>query len=289
VQTPAPDVRVLGEDLGELARFPVPSDWRASHWVTPDLEFVAVSERERVLLADRHGRIVWQFAHHPWGGSDSESGSCWVSRNGKYVWATTPTTDGPDQWVVLDPSTGRALGASPLRCYAAGSHPVPHPDGQQVGLSVGEGQDGAEIYWGHWDDNRPIVERLDDRSRVLIDVRPSGGEYLTTPHSSAEGSIALHEFPSGRVLASLPASAVLEEDDFFDFTAGFITEEMLLVGSVEKQKHVLLGAGTLAPIGVVAYPPGHPKECITPSGRGTWMTNDYPSGRHDLWRLAEDE
>jgi hypothetical protein len=190
--------------------------------------------------------------------------------------------------VVLDASEGRVLGSSPLRCHAAGSHPIAHPDGRHVGLSVGEGQDGAEVYWGHWQDDRPVVVRLDDRSRVLIDVRPSGGEYLTTPHTSSEGSIAVHAFPSGRVVASLPASAVLEQDDWFDFTAGYVTDEMVLVASVERQEHFLLGA-TLAPLGVVGYPPGHPKECITPSGKGTWMTSDFLSGRHDLWRLSEDE
>jgi hypothetical protein len=256
--------------------------------VTPDLGLVAISERDRVLLADRRGRVAWQFGHHPWGVGDSESGSCWVSPDGRHVWATTPTADGPDQWLVLDASSGRALGSSPLRCHAAGSHPLTHPGGHHVGLSVGEGQDGAEVYWGHWEDGRPVVERLDDRSRVLIDVSPSGGEYLTTPHSP-DGSIAIHEFPSGRVVASLAESAVLDEDDYFDFTAGYITDEMILVASVERQQHLLLGGRTLAPIGVVAYPPGHPKGCITPSGRGTWMTSDYVSGRHDLWHLAEDD
>jgi hypothetical protein len=157
-----------------------------------------------------------------------------------------------------------------------------------VGLSVGEGQDGAELYWGHWNNERPVVGRLDDRSRVLIDVRPTGGEYLTTPHSGAEGSVAVHEFPNGRVFASLAASAVFEEDDYFDFTAGYVTDEMVLVGSVERQQHLLLASQTLALLGVVEYPASHPKECITPSGQGTWLTSDYASGRHFLWRLAED-
>jgi hypothetical protein len=190
--------------------------------------------------------------------------------------------------MVIDAAGGRVLGSSPLRCRAAGSHPVPHPDGRHVGLSVGEGQDGAEIYWGHWEDDRPVVERLDDRSRVLMDVRPSGTGYLTTPHPSGE-SIALHEFPSGRVFASLAESAVLEQDDYFDLPAGYVNDEMVLVASVVRQEHLLLGAQTLAPVGVVAYPPAHAKDCVTPSGRGTWMTSDYVSGNHHLWRLAEDE
>jgi hypothetical protein len=90
VQTPRPDVVVLAEDLVELTRFPLPSVWRASHWVSPDLAFVVVSERDRVMLSDRCGGIVWQSVHHPWGGGNSESGSCWVSADGRQVWARTP-------------------------------------------------------------------------------------------------------------------------------------------------------------------------------------------------------
>jgi len=287
VQTPGPDVVVAGEDLVELVRFPLPSGWRASHWVAPDLHFAAVSERDRVLAIDRRGRVLWQYAHHPWGGSQSESGSCWVSVDGKQVWATAPTAVGPDHWLVLDASSGRMLGAGELQTMAAGSNPVPHPDGRHVGLSVGEGQDGAEIYWGHWDHDRLVVARLDDRSRVLMDVLPSGGQYLTTPHSDSDGSVRVHEFPSGRVCARLARSAVLEEDGF-DYSAGYVSEHVVLVGSMEKQVHLLLASDTLALIGRVEYPPGHSKECITPTGRGTWLTSDYVSGRHELWRLAED-
>jgi hypothetical protein len=288
VQTPGPEVVVTGEDLVERVRFPLPSGWRASHWVAPDLHFAAVSERDRVLAIDRRGRVVWQYTHHPWGGGDSESGSCWVSADGSQVWATTPTASGPDQWLVFDASDGRILGASQLQCMAAGSHPVPHPDGRHVGLSVGEGQDGAELYWGHWQHGRPVVARLDDRSRVLIDVLPSGGQYLTTPHSDSDGTVAVHEFPGGRVLARISNSAVLREGDWFDYTAGYVTEHLIIVGSAEEQAHLLLAPDTLALIGRVEYPPGHTKECITPTGCGTWLTSDYVSGRHELWRLAED-
>ena len=196
--------------------------------MTPDLEFVAISDRERVLLADRRGRTVWQFPHPAWGQGDSESGSCWVSPDGRHVWATTPAADGPDEWVVLDASSGRVLCVSPLQTMAAASTPIPHPDGQHVGLSVGEGQDGAEVYWGRWENGHEVVTRLDDRSRVLIDVRPSGGEFLTTPHSDSDGAIAIHEFPGGRVLARLSAADVLEEEDWFDFSAGYVSDDLIL-------------------------------------------------------------
>jgi hypothetical protein len=171
---------------------------------------------------------------------------------------------------------------------AAGSHPIPHPDGRHIGLSVGEGQDGAELYWGHWEGERLVVARLDDRGRVLVDVRPSGGQYLTTPHSDSDGSIAVHEFPTGRVLSRLASEGVLRDDDWFDYAAGYVTDDLILVGSAEEQVHLLLASDTFVPIVRLAYPPGHTRECIIPTGRGTWLTSDYVAGRHELWRLVED-
>jgi hypothetical protein len=288
VQTHRPDVIVLGDDLRERARFLLPSAWSGFHWVTPDLAAVAISERDSVLLADRDGRVVWHFEHHPWGGSDSESGCCWISADGRQVWATVPRDDGPDLWLVLDAADGRLLASNELQCWAAGSHPVPYPNGRDVGLSVGEGQDGAEVYWGRWDGSRFAVSRLDSRSRVLVDVRPSGEQYLTTPHSNADGFVAVHEFPSGRVLARLLAKDVLPEGDWFDYAAGYVRDETIIVGSAEQEIHLLLDAGTLAVLGQIQYPDGHVKGSPTASGRGTWLTSDYASGRHEWWRLAED-
>jgi hypothetical protein len=288
VQTPRPDVVILDERLIEVKRFTLSSAWRASHWVTPDLAFLAVSDRAAVLLADDRGRVVWRTAHHPWGGGDSESGSCWVSPDGEHLWATTPTPTGADQWLVLDSSDGRILGSTQLQCYAAGSNPIPHPDRRHVGLSVGEGQDGSEVYWGRWDDGRPVVLRLDDRSRVLTDVRPSGGQYLTTPHSNLSGRIVVHAFPNGRVVGELSPEGLIAENDWFDFAAGYISEDLILVGSTEEQKHIVLSADSLAPIGTVEYPTGSAKEDITTTGMGAWLTSDYLSGRHELWRLGDD-
>lgn len=287
VQTRGRDVLVSGEDLVELARFTLPSEWRAAHWVSSDLRFAAISERDSVLLIERSGRIVWQVTHPPWGEGDSESGCCWISADGTQVWATTPTVDGPDQWMVLDASDGRILGVSQLECFAAGSHPVPHPDGDRVGLSVGDGQDGAEVYWGLWEAGRPVVARIDDRSRNLVDVRPSGGQYLTTPHSSSDGSVAVHGLPGGRVVARLQSSAVLQDGDSFDYGAGYLNERLIIAGTTEMQTH-LLAADTLAPVGCVEYPGGLEKYGIVATGRGTWLTSDYPSGLHELWRLVDE-
>ncbi len=192
---------------------------------------------------------------------------------------------------MLHAADGRLLGAADLACHAAGSKAVPHPDRTHVGLSAGEGQDGAEIYWGRWERDRLVVSRLDDRSRVLIDVRPDGSQYLTTPHSGGPGcAVRTHDFPDGGTRAKLDASAVLPGDDGFDFCAGYLTNDSVLVGSIENDVHLLLSADMLSPIGRIEYPDAdaHHKACISPTGHGTWLTTDGVSGIHQLWCLTDD-
>jgi len=272
---------VIDETLTTIVRFGRSSTWRASHWVTPDLKHAVLSERERIVLTDRDGRTLWQVQHHPWGNSDSESGSCWVSPDGRFVWATVPSADGADEWWVLDAADGNVLGVAALQCYAAGSEPIPHPDGKHVGLSVGEGQDGCEVYWGHWD-GKVQVSRLDARDRVLCAVRPDGTAYLATPHVG--GDLTVHSFPTGDVRARLTDSDVFGDDDGFDFQAGYVTNDIVIVGSVSAERHLLLTADTLEVVAEIEYPEGATRGGISPTGLQTWLTCDYLTGRLQLWR-----
>jgi hypothetical protein len=272
---------VIDETLATIARFGRSSTWRASHWATPDLERAVLSERDRVVLIDRDGRTVWQVHHDPWGNSGSESGSCWVSPDGRVVWATVPSADGADEWWVLDAADGNILGVAALQCCAAGSEPIPHPKGKHIGLSVGEGQDGCEVYWGHWD-GRVHVSRLDARDRVLCAVRPDGTAYLATPHGG--GALTVHSFPTGDVRARLSDSDVFGDDDRFEFQAGYVTNDIVLVGSTEEERHLLLRADTLEVVAEIEYPEGATRGGISPTGSGAWLTCDYLSGRFQLWR-----
>jgi hypothetical protein len=274
---------VVDEQLTEVARFNRRSTWRGHHWVTSDLKLAALSERDRISMIDTEGRELWTATHHPWGNSGTELGSCWISSDGRFVWATVPSSDGPDEWCVLDAGDGRVLGKARLNCYAAGSDPIPHPDGIHIGLSVGEGQDGAEVYWGRWQ-GEPRVARLDARDRVLCAVRPDGRHYLATPHGSGSNVLTVHAFPGGDVRARLDPKGILGNDDWFDFQAGYATNDVVLAGSVEGQRHFALAADTLAAIDEVAYPKNAALGGISPTGRGTWLTSDYLTGRHHLWQ-----
>jgi hypothetical protein len=282
VTAPSAPLSVFDEQFHEIACFERRSTW-GKHWPAPDLQRAAFSMRGHIAMVDAAGRELWATEHHPWGNSDSESGSCWISPDGRRVWATVPSEAGPDQWWVLDASDGRVLGEAQLDCYAAGSHVIPHPDGTHVGLSVGEGQGGAEVYWGRWD-GKPHVARLDARDRVLCAVRPDGRQYLATPHGCGSKALTVHSFPDGAVHARLDPEGILGDEDWFDFQAGYATSDVVLAGSVEGQRHLALAADTLAVIDEVAYPANAVKGGISPTGRGTWLTSDYVTGRHQLWR-----
>jgi hypothetical protein len=140
------------------------------------------------------------------------------------------------------------------------------------------------VYWGFWDGRTASVERFDSRTRCLVDVRPNGSQYLTTPH--AAGDLAVHRFPTGEVVASRPAEATFPEADEFDLVAGYVTNDIILAGSVETKTHVALSAGDLSPLGEVDYPAGSAKDMILPSGAGRWLTSDALAGRLQLWAFA---
>lgn len=106
-----------------------------------------------------------------------------------------------------------------------------------------------------------------------------------TPHDGTV--LALHAFPGGSVLARQGAEGVLNVDDSYEFQGGYLTGDLVIAGSVEKQSHWLFDSSTLRPIAELRYPPNAVKGCILPSGRGTWLTSDYLGGTHQVWRMGE--
>jgi hypothetical protein len=242
-----------------------------------------VSAAARVVVIDRHGREQWAFHHPSWGRGDSERGSCWFSDDGVVVWAHVPTEDDPDEWVVLEARTGRLIVRAPLQCYAAGSDPIRHPDATFQGLSVGEGQDGSETYWGRLEDDHLVVHRLDDRSRVLIDVSPNGRWFLTTPHG--DGPVQVHRVPDGDVVATLDPETVLDEDDGWDFFGGFFDDEMIVLTSSERDSLVVARSPGLDAWEVVPMPISRAGDGLRVAP-GRILTAGWLDGVVDLWELV---
>ncbi|MGF1424975.1 hypothetical protein ACQRUO_00510, partial [Kitasatospora sp. LaBMicrA B282] len=174
------------------------------------------------------------------------------------------------------------------RAASAGSEHHPHPDPRQMGLSIGEGQDGSPLRWGRWDGQAVTVDPYGDQDLVLLAVSPSGDRLLTVSHDQER--LAVHEVGDGSVITELDAAARLprhpgaapDNDEalpYWDWAGGFLDEQTVITGSLESDeewgagRHWLLdtGAGSGAVPELVAYPfpvPGLP----TAIGDGTWYT-----------------
>jgi hypothetical protein len=113
---------------------------------------------------------------------------------------------------------------------------------------------------------------------------PDGRHYLATPHGCGSGLLTVHAFPGGEVTARLDPRDIFDDDDQFDVQAGYVSNDHVLVSSVEGARHFVLAADTLAVITTVTYPENAAKGGIAPTGRGTWLTSDYLTGRHQIWR-----
>lgn len=277
------DLIAIDHHLQDLARFRLPEDALGNHAIAPDLGLAAISGRSRVVAIDRAGRQVWEVPHPSWGRGDSERGACWFSADGQSVWAHVPTTNGPDEWHLLD-AKGRLRGRVPLSCYSAGSNVIRHPDGNRVGLSVGEGQDGSETYFGRLEDGQPVVERLDDRSRVLAAFSPDGDHFLTTPHTS--GPIQLHRVSDRAVIASLDPESVFDDDeDAFDLFAGFVRQDLVLFTAAECDEVFVARVPTLDNIESIQVPDRGAGEFVAAIPDGL-LASDWVSGQTTIWRLA---
>ncbi|MET9773442.1 hypothetical protein ABZ023_04130 [Streptomyces sp. NPDC006367] len=240
----------------------------------------------------------------------ADSGSAGFSADGKTVWAhvrgplahETPDDGDGEKWLVVDAADGTLLACAGTDTAAAGSVHVPHPDPGQMGLTIGEGQNGSPLRWGRWDGRTLVVDDFGGEDRVLVAVSPGGDHLLTVTHD--QDTLAVHRVTDGSVAAVLDADAIpahhaIEDEDedeadeaqaFFDYEGGFLDESTLVVGTVESDeefgtgRHWLVDTAGMRLIGRIDYPfevPGTPKAL----GDGTWYTvSDLDHALH-VWTL----
>ncbi|MEV6528015.1 hypothetical protein ACGFWD_10815 [Streptomyces sp. NPDC048448] len=327
------DAQLAAYDLAEalageaaVARFPAP--WRrrfGTRTVAPGLDAAVFAGVHAIRAVDRHGLTLWEVRHGCWEGgcrelhtsvdeyADSrdhlyaDSGSAVFSADGKLVWAHVRgplAEDGEDpevldEWLVLDAADGTVLGEADAQTVAAGSDHVSHPDPGQMGLSVGEGQDGVPLLWGRWDGERLSVDRIGDDDRILLAVSPSGESFLTVTHY--QELLALHRAADGSVVRELdaeeavaPHPALPPENDepevHWDYYAGFLDEHTVITGTVEADeefgagRHWLVDARDMRLLGEVGYP--FPVSGVPLAlGDGSWCTVDEDTNELQVWRL----
>ncbi|MFI2209486.1 hypothetical protein [Streptomyces sp. NPDC020141] len=258
--------------------------------VRQDLERVVYTTLNGVVCLTRAGDLLWASDFEP--RSDVRHGhrpDCALSSDGRTVWVYRPDAmagrgDG-DQWVLHDADSGAVLARRALETVGHGSGHYAHPVDGSVYLNIGEGQDGSVILRGTaGTDSAPEFMTFPWSDRCLIDLAPSGRQFMTVDHGQAD--VAFHEHPGGEVLFTLPVDSFGHdlEDAFVEWSGGYLTEDTAIVtlgGESEDEEDwfryylVDVRTGTLS--GEITVEATNPYELV-PLGDGSWLT-DGPDGR----------
>ncbi|MEU6589137.1 hypothetical protein ABZ923_07875 [Streptomyces sp. NPDC046881] len=305
---------------GDRVRVPAPWPRRRGAWaVAPDASLAVFAGVHAVRAVEPSGRTRWEVRHGCWYGACRElhrsyeeygdrpdhrypeRGSAGFSVDGAHVWAHVrgPLAVGGsadelaphvvDEWLLLDPADGRLLARADAGAAAAGSFHLPHPaDPGQMGLSIGEGQDGAPLRWGRWD-GRTLSVAYVEGDLALTGVSPSGERLMTVTHD--QDALAVRD-TAGAVVDGLEwdAEAAVprhpeadpENDEalpYWDWAGGFLDETTLICSTVEgdeewgQGRHWLLDtAGTRTPEEVVYPVPVGTWPPTATLGDGGWVT-----------------
>jgi hypothetical protein len=275
------ELLVLSPELELLRRFDLPYPTSGVHAVSTDLSRAVLSLRDRITTIDDRGRVLWEHHHTEW--AEQSSGSCCIQDDGT-VWATVPTDQGPDRWLVLAPDDGWLMAELVLDGAGTGSDPVPHPDPDrsETGLSVGTGHGDFRLYWGQHTHTGSVLRRLAGDDNALADVHPGGEYYLAT--SPEHDHLTLHDLDDGREIARVTAEDLFR-GDLIDFGAVFLTEDLVLAPALFSGRHLALDAHRLEQVDTIDYPGINDHDTVLPAGPGSWVTADWLDGRIRIWEL----
>ncbi|MGW0136635.1 hypothetical protein [Streptomyces sp. NPDC003299] len=314
---------VLDPDSGDSASFPAP--WPRGFGtvtVSPDGGTAVFAGVHAVRCVDASGATLWELRHGCWGGecpelhrefaeyADDEeehgcpdSGSAAFSADGKLVWAHVRgplAGDGEDAeddelWVVLDAADGRVLGRASTGTVASGSFHTPHPDPAQMGLSVGEGEEGSPALWGRWDGRRLTVAKIDDET-ALLDASPSGRHLLAT--DVQQDALYLHATGDGAILRDLDADGTVPGHAgggrvYWDMAAAFVDEDTVVAGTSGSDaghgpaRHWLVDTAGMTLRGEISYPQPVAGPA-RPAGDGSWYTVSEDRAFLHLWNLTDE-
>ncbi|HSA52179.1 MAG TPA: hypothetical protein VLH10_18985, partial [Yinghuangia sp.] len=275
------ELLVLDDALAVLRKVALPAEWKGGHAVAPDLSFVAASGPDRVCALDMTGRQIWSRPHADW--EFEESGSCVATTDARGVWAVVRTEEA-DTCVLFDAQDGTVLRTAPLPAQTVGSELLPHPDGVHVGVAAGHGDEAYRVFLVASGDTGPARE-LPGEARILIDIQPGSGLMLTTPYGA--GPLALLRSPDGGIVAARRHDALFADDDeVFDFYAGFLGPDRVLAAS-SAQRHIVFSVPDLRPITEVEYPDDASRAWLVVRYDGTWVTADPDTGSVRLWHAEQ--
>lgn len=326
------DTEVVAVDIdqpeagrGDEIRFPAPWPRRfGTVTVSPERDAAVFAGIHAVRSVAAAGATRWEVRHGCWGGCPqlhasfheyandkdhlyADSGSAAVSADGKLVWAHVRgplagdeiTEDDQELWVVLDAAAGRPLGRVNTGTVASSSEHTSHPDPSQMGLSLGEGEEGSPVLRGRWDGQQLTAEHVGDE-RILLAVSPSGRRLLTVP--VGQWSLSLHELENGPKVArkldatdAVPAHPQNTGDDrvYWDFDAAFVDEDTVVAGTSEcdarygSVRHWLVDVRGMDLRGEISYPVPVSGPARA-AGDGRWHTISKDGTTVHLWGLVQE-
>ncbi|MEV8529046.1 hypothetical protein AB0451_33680 [Streptomyces sp. NPDC052000] len=320
----AVDVDQPDAGQGAEIRFPAPWPRRfGTVTVSPERDAAVFAGVHAVRSVDATGATRWEVRHGCWGGcpllhvsfdeyaddSDhlyADSGSAAVSADGELVWSHVRgplasdgnTEDDQELWVVLDAVAGRAVGRVNTGTVASCSEHTSHPDPSQMGLSLGEGEEGSPVLWGRWDGQQVTAEQI-GTERILLAVSPSGRRLLTVP--VGQWSLSLHQLEhSSKVARELDATDAVpahpqttgKDRVYWDFEAAFVDEDTIVAGTSEcdaqygSVRHWLVDVKGMDLLGEISYPVPVSAPARA-AGGGRWYTISKDGTTVRLWELAQ--
>lgn len=276
----------LDPHLNVLGQWRADRQHRGRHATSPDRGLALISGPDEVCLLDHASRARWRYAHPPWLRA-FESGCVWFDGAGQ-PWAVVPGASYDHCLVVrLDLDSGQPLAQAPIEARPAGIIPVHHPDGW-VGLSEGEGQDGARAWWvrsaaqsvgqarievlaGGWDD------------WILSDVDPSGAKIITTPHMGWVPALVVRSFPGLEIVRSVdpPPGEHWQEAAFF---AGD-----MIINALGGTRHGQRRLVAINRYGKIADLDEHEDAILRPAAHGTWLAACSGTIRHRRMARSDEE
>ncbi|MGC5017148.1 hypothetical protein [Micromonospora sp. DT47] len=198
-----------GGALGPYVTFPV-AGWtkQASGDIAPDGTSVVYATQPEVACVLADGTVRWRIPLEPPAHSSIGRADCAFSLDGTQLWLYLPDAmlgRGEDYWRVLDPADGTLIAETTLSTVGQGAVHAMHPDGHQVILDLGEGQDGLYLFRGGLDGGRLVVEPYPWHDQGCAGLAPDGRSFMTLSHE--EDEVTFWTFPDGQRRLSLTLDA----------------------------------------------------------------------------------
>jgi hypothetical protein len=320
------DMDVSPADRTFEVRFPAPWPRRfGSVTVSPERDAAVFAGVHAVRSVEATGTTRWEVRHGCWYGGCAllhasldeyaydkdhvyaDSGSVAVGADGRLVWAHVRaplcgdggTEDDQELWALVDATSGRVLGRVSTMTVASNSEHIPHLDPAQMGLSVGEGEEGSPALWGRWDGQQLTAWQI-GIELVLLAVSPSGRHLLTV--DVGQWSLSLQRAEDGSLLREVDAQGTVpshprntgEDRVYWDYDAAFVDEDTIVASTSEcdarygTARHWLVDVHGATLRGEISYP-FYVSGPARPAGDGAWYTVSKDRTSVHLWKLADED